>query len=113
MSDEAPTIHLSSEGGIAADHPPLPSPEARVATSGAEEKTHNTIKFALIPFACWRASDVRFDFASSFIRPEIAKELGALKKLIDKHSLAAAPNEASRLRPPLTVFGHADPTGDD
>jgi len=111
MSDGSPTIHSLTAGGIAAEHISLPAPEAFVAPTNSD-KEHNTIKNALVPFACWRANDMRFDFESSFVRPEIDAELGALKELIDRHTLTDESGKGVH-KPALTVFGHADPTGSD
>ena len=44
--------------------------------------------------------DLRFDFDSSFIRPEAAEEFGELGGLVRAHP-----------KSPLALFGHADPTG--
>ena len=52
-----------------------------------DPKEHNTLRKTLVPFACWRAEDLRFDFASSFVRPEISGELSELRELIDRHTL--------------------------
>jgi len=103
-------IRKISGGGIVAEHVPLPRPEAAVAPTIA--KDHNTIKTALVPFACWRANDMRFEFESSFVLPEIQEEVGALKELIDRHTLTDSQGQPKH-RPALTVFGHADPTGSD
>lgn len=75
-------------------------------------KEHNTIKTNVIPFAGWPAEDVRFAFGSSFIRPDINTEIGALKDLIDDHTLPDQKGDPKH-KPPLTVFGHADPTGNE
>jgi hypothetical protein len=75
-------------------------------------KEHNTLKMHLAPFACWRADDVRFEFDSSFILPEINVEISALARLIDAHTLPDATGQPTH-KPVLSVFGHADPTGDD
>src|SRR5258705_5179709 len=113
MSDPSAIIHSVTEGGIAATHIPLTEPQALVAPALADkEKEHNTIKSSLIPFACWRAEDLRFNFESSFVLPEIKKEMKALKALMDDHTL---PDEAGQPKhtPQLTLFGHADPVGND
>lgn len=104
-------IHALTEGGIAATHVELPAAEARVAPTHAETG-HNAISIALTPFACWRAHDLRFEFASSFVLPGIASEIGVLKELVARHTL---PDEhgAPKHKPALSVFGHADPTGSD
>jgi hypothetical protein len=62
----------------------------------------NTVTAAIIPVACWRVDDIRFEFDSSVVTPGIKTELDELTKLIAKHPKA-----------PLSVFGHADPVGND
>ena len=111
MSDDSQKVQNVTAGSVTAEHSELPVPQALVAATQSE-KEHNAIKPALIPFACFRADDVLFEFESSFVRPGIRTELKALKKLIDNHTL---PDEAGKPahRPALTVFGHADPTGSD
>ncbi len=111
MSTKPDSLHAISEGGIAGEHFVTPAPPVFLAPT-ISGKEHNTIKLAVIPFACWRAEDVRFEFDSSFLRPEIAKELTALKTLIEAHTVDSSTGGASR-RPSLSVFGHADPTGND
>jgi hypothetical protein len=56
----------------------------------------------LIPLACWKLNSVRFAFNSSFVLPETRKEFEELSQLRKAHPGA-----------PLSVFGHADPVGDD
>jgi hypothetical protein len=56
----------------------------------------------LEPIGCWRLDDPRFHFDSSFLLPESREEFAALGKL---HQLM--PDA------PITVFGHADPVGND
>jgi len=115
MSTQPGSLHAISEGGIAGEHFVTPAPPALIAPT-ISGKEHNTIKLAVIPFACWRAEDVRFEFDSSFLRPEISLELTALKSLIESHTVVGSGIEAGGgvSRPPgLSVFGHADPTGDD
>lgn len=110
MNDAYPAILSVTDGGVTAEHSALPVPQNLVAPTHSGQE-HNTIKPALIPFACWRANDMRFEFDSSFVLPGIRTEMGALKWLIDKHTL---PNDqGAKLLPALTVFGHADPTGND
>jgi hypothetical protein len=46
--------------------------------------------------------DVRFDFDSSFVLPGAQREIALLRDVIERHPAC-----------PLSVFGHADPTGDD
>ena len=93
-----------AEPGVVGLHPPHPRREILAAPTTGEEL--NTVKAALIPFACWRINDVRFAFTSSFVQPDVNDELAELRALIEEHSLGD-------LKPPLSVFGHADPVGDD
>ena len=65
-------------------------------------KGKNTIRMELIAVACWKLDDVRFAFASSFPLPAVKHEFAGLSQLIKKHP-----------KSPLSVFGHADPVGDD
>lgn len=65
-------------------------------------KGKNTIRMELIPVACWQVHDVRFAFGSSFVLPTARTEFQELAKLRKDHAGA-----------PLSVFGHADPVGDD
>lgn len=66
------------------------------------EDKHNTYRMALVPLACWHIKDVRFEFDSSFVLPDAADELQMLAKLRAEHPGA-----------PISVFGHADPVGND
>jgi len=89
-----------SEGGMTADHP---AESARVALVGpATASEFNTLRLRLVPIACWRVEDIRFEFDSSFVRPSIAREMTYLAALRTIHRGA-----------PLSLFGHADPTGRD
>jgi len=92
---------LFDDLGMAADHPPEVSAELRVAptTTG---KGFNVLRLPLIPLACWRVDEFWFDFDSSFLRPESATAFPLLHLLRVAHPGAL-----------LSVFGHADPTGDD
>ena len=87
-------------GGVAAEHPTLITHEVQVGPTPADKR--NTIRASILPLACWRCDDIRFDFDSSFVRPEIANELRMLADLREKHSGAT-----------ISIFGHADPVGDD
>jgi hypothetical protein len=95
MADGNPT-----PGGVAGDHAPRPSLPLYVAPTDANDS--NALRFVLLPIACWRLEDLRFDFDSSFVRPEAAMEMTALSALRQAHAGA-----------PLSLFGHADPVGED
>lgn len=106
MSDPSGLFQSATEGGTAADHPP--APPLRVLAGPATGEESNRIRPAFVPLACWRLGDVRFQFDSSFVVPEAREEFQALSRLLRDH---AAPGPGAP--PTLTVFGHADPTGDD
>jgi OmpA family len=110
MSDpQTELTHVISEGGIAAKHPLTPEVAALVGSATGSE--HNTVRAGVIPVACWRLEDVRFEFDSSFVVPGIEAELKTLAQLVKDHP----PASKSEGKPgfPLSVFGHADPTGND
>ena len=67
----------------------------------------NTIRLRLIPVACWRVDDIRFAFDSSFVTPDIEPDLRLLMRMREEHK------DVKGQYPPFSVFGHADPTGDD
>ncbi len=71
-----------------------------VAPATGKEK--NTVRLPLIPIACWRLDDVRFAFDSSILQPECRTEFKDLAALRTEFPGAA-----------LSIFGHADPTGDE
>ncbi|MGI8988216.1 MAG: peptidoglycan-binding protein [Bryobacteraceae bacterium] len=112
--ERRPRFHEFSTGGFAAAIPAPASPEFFVAPATADER--NRIRSPLIPVACWRVDDVRFAFDSSFVQPETAEELKLLKLLREEHKIskgAGPPGPVASLYPALSVFGHADPSGDD
>ncbi|MEJ7732935.1 MAG: OmpA family protein [Polyangiaceae bacterium] len=93
-----------TEGGFAFDHPTRRTLPLLVApTFGAE---HNAVREGLDPIACWSIGDVRFEFDSSRVKPEVAEETPLLARLIARHARGADP-------PTLSIFGHADPVGQD
>src|SRR5262245_14876406 len=111
MSDKPEgQIHSASEGGIAGHHPPVPAHPFTVGPTTADE--HNTIRPGIFPKACWRVEDVRFDFDSSFVRPEIRTEMARLASILDQHT-EKDPDTKQPRKPVLSIFGHADPVGDD
>jgi peptidoglycan hydrolase-like protein with peptidoglycan-binding domain len=101
MSDQSKGLTCRiTGGGIAALHPPQ---EVYTVLAGpSTSKEFNTIKANLRPQACWRLEDVRFEFDSSFVTPAAAEEFKHLVALMKEHPGA-----------PLSIFGHADPVGDE
>lgn len=111
-------MHSTTEGSLAGTHAQLP--DAALLVGPTVDREFNTLKVGLVPIACWRVEDIRFDFASSFVRPEIAHELQSLWSLREQHKQeAAASGDGKDLLkkvyryPPLSIFGHADPVGED
>lgn len=102
-------IHVS-EGGIAGEPPARP--DVRIPAAPAVDAKFNTIRAPLRPVACWRVEEARFAFDSSFVLPEMDAEMALLAELRDAHALAD-PVKREVFFPALTVFGHADPTGND
>jgi hypothetical protein len=62
----------------------------------------NRLRFPLVPIACWRMNHALFDFDSSFVLPTAQPDFRKLAALVEGSPTA-----------PLSVFGHADPVGDD
>jgi hypothetical protein len=94
------SMAADDDGGMSALHDSSVDVPVLVALSTAGDR--NTVRAALLPVACWRMDDVRFDFDSSFIVPAARKEIGLLVALIEQHPGC-----------PAAIFGHADPTGND
>ncbi len=96
-------------GGVSGSHP---APDAPIMQVGpATGKEFNTLRAELTPVACWRVDDIRFAFDSSLVHPSIAAELLHLSELLQ---LRLPPSKApDGLGCPLSLFGHADPVGDD
>jgi OmpA family protein len=103
-------VHTVTDGGVAGTHSAVEAQPLRVAPSTGKE--FNTALLGLIPVACWKVEDTRFAFNSSFVTPDITKEIQALADLRKAHS-ASDPAAKNTLFPPLSVFGHADPVGGD
>lgn len=95
-----------AQGIVAGAHGRAASLPILVAPSTQGEQ--NVIRPNIIPLGCFKIEDVRFDFDSSFIRPDLKDELVELKRLIDDHT-----DKTSGKKPPATIFGHADPVGQD
>jgi hypothetical protein len=79
-------------------HPAQGAP-VRVGPSLGPE--FNLVRAFLIPKACFKLEDAHFAFDSSFVVPD-GFDIAPLKDLLDKHPGTK-----------LSIFGHADPTGDD
>jgi hypothetical protein len=87
-------------GGHAASHAAASALPVVVATATGTAK--NVIREELTTVACWRLDDVRFAFGSAFVTPEAKTELAEMKAVRDAHPGA-----------PISIYGHADPVGDE
>jgi hypothetical protein len=91
---------VADQGAAFGDtHPDVPAVPFAVAPTSSSD--FNALRSFLIPKACWLVEDGSFEFDSSFVNPITFFE-DPLIDLLDKHPGAK-----------LSVFGHADPTGDD
>src|SRR6185503_18306950 len=97
-------IRSSSDRGITATHATREVRPLRVAPTTGEE--FNTLALDIEPVACMQLTDVLFQFDSSFVMPPAGIILAQLPKLRADRSNAAG-------QPPISIFGHADPVGDD
>src|SRR5437867_4192144 len=93
-------FRVVTDGGIAAKHPPQQIHSVLAGPSTGVEL--NTITEDLTPLACVQLKDARFEFDSSFVSPKVSTEMKLLGKLHRENESA-----------PLSVFGHADPVGND
>lgn len=100
MDSEAVDPGGLADGGLALRHPAQRRLPLVLAPTDAER--FNTVREPLTPIACWRIDGVRFAFDSSFLGPDAAPEMAMLAAL--RSSLGAAP---------MSIFGHADPVGQD
>src|SRR6185437_10212870 len=103
QNDNYPEV--TTEQGVAAFHPQRSQLELPVAPTTGNE--FNTVGLDLIPVACLSLADAAFEFDSSFVTPQAGKVLSKLPML-----RAKCKDTAGQL-PPISVFGHADPTGSD
>jgi outer membrane protein OmpA-like peptidoglycan-associated protein len=86
--------------------------EINIAAAPSTGTESNAVRAALTPVACLRLDDIRFEFDSSFVQPAINDEMKSLAELFEDHpppSKAKSSGEGS----PVSIFGHADPVGND
>ena len=106
MADDGGSEYiLISAEGIVAKHQPVPDPSVLVApATGAE---HNAVFVPPQAVACCSLTDLTFEFDSSFVAPGaqiVLSKLATLRQVCQAQTTGL---------PPLSVFGHADPTGKD
>jgi hypothetical protein len=104
------TIRSASEGGVSAEHPPADPFQFFVGPTTASE--FNTARLRLIPIACLRVDDIRFKFDSSFIRMDPSADPNDPKDIRSEMRELALLHK-SLPDSPLSIFGHADPVGND
>ena len=98
---DSDTEESTPAGSIIARHPSATILPIFAAPSLAG-RGKNTIRMELIPIACVRLAGGCFAFGSSFLLPESRGEFHSLSRLRRANPGA-----------PLSVFGHADPVGND
>ena len=100
MAGVGPSNSDNPLGGTTAKHPSAVALPVLAAPSTGKEK--NTIRMELIPVACWKVNDIRFDFGSSFLLPPSKGEFAELEGLRRDHPGSL-----------LSLFGHADAVSTD
>lgn len=95
-------ISTPGKCGCTGVHPSAAALPVIAAPGETGGKIRNTIRMDLISIACWRMDDTGFEFGSSFVRSDTKDDFAALAKLRDQYPGA-----------PMSIFGHADPVGDD
>ena len=98
-----PLFIRQPKGGVPGTH--APEDDSRFLVAPVTGNGRNTVRFRLAPVACWRVDELRFDFDLSFVRPELSLEIEQLWALREEHKNGEYP--------PLSLFGHADPTGNN
>src|SRR5216117_2805785 len=106
---DGPRLFGTTDGGVTGLH----EADGRTALVAPSLDTKfNTLRAAILPFACWKVDNLRFAFDSSAVQPGLRDDLANLLDLIRRTTRpASAPDSAHP--PVLSIFGHADPTGDE
>jgi hypothetical protein len=99
--------------GVVATHPARVELPVFVKPIPEEKKTtdFNTIRAQLITLGCMQLPGRGFEFDSSFISPTAEQRFAKFAKLMQ--ALRDQDNSDPKRFPPVSVFGHADPTGAD
>jgi hypothetical protein len=98
--DSQDAVHSSSDGGVVGKHPGVEP--FRFFVAPATDSEFNTAHLRLIPIACFRVDDMRFQFDSSFVLPEVQSEIAGFADLRESDPCVHGA--------PISIFGHADPT---
>lgn len=110
-SDKTQLTYSATECTVAADQQQVEPRPILVGPTTADE--FNTIGERLIPKGCFRFEDVTFEYDSSFVLPRVGNDMRYLADLIDKNTITLPGTPVEKIRPPLSIFGHADPVGND
>jgi hypothetical protein len=105
MAGNDETIHHSSQFGTVATHPSRGVQPFLVAPTTAS--LFNVLGLDLVSVACLSLHDILFAFDSSFVTKSVTPLLEELPGLRESHK-----NKKGEL-PRISIFGHADPVGDD
>ena len=113
-ADNESKIGHESEGGMSAEHPMTALKELHVAPSTSKKDTHTTARSEFQIVACWKAEDICFDFDEAFVRKEAEIQFKALRDLYEKlvKRFKRISYYQDSPRPPIAIFGHADPVGE-
>src|SRR5262245_38531658 len=102
-----------TEEGVVATH--TARVELPVLTAHTIEENRskflNTIRPSLVTIACMNLTNKGFEFDSSFVGPKSRDRFTAFAELMKRLS-KDDPTGAGRF-PPITIFGHTDPSGDE
>jgi hypothetical protein len=97
-------IHADA-AGVVGEHPEV-APRPFFAAPTLDDDL-NALALDLVPIACLNVGDVLFEFDSSVPREDAGLLLAQLPELRRKRASAAG------LLPPIGIFGHTDPSGND
>lgn len=99
-------VDITEEGGIVATHPEIAFTK-RVAPSGSDRETHNTIREMLVSLGCALLPNDFFEFDSSIVKPSVRPAVIRFARLFEDLQ-----DRETKEFPVVSVFGHADPVGD-
>lgn len=105
MGDDSGIVQNETDKFIAASHPAAPS--IPILSAPSDDDHHNSLALDLIPLACLNLHDLVFAFDSSFINPDSAEAFAELPPLREDNRMPSGE------LPVLSLYGHADPVGDD
>jgi hypothetical protein len=99
--------------GVVATHPSRVELPVLVAPVPDERKTKdlNTIRSHLVTIGCLKLPGSGFEFDSSFISPNAERRFTKFADLME--ALRQQDDAQPQRFPPISLFGHADPTGSD